>query len=44
MSIVSRRDFLRTGLAASAALALGSQFTRAAEGRPWFEISLANGL
>lgn len=41
MSLVSRRDFLRTGLAASAALTLGSQLARAAESKPWFEISLA---
>lgn len=41
MSIVSRRDFLRTGLAASAALTIGSRFARAAESKPWFEISLA---
>ncbi len=41
MSYVTRRHFLRAGLAASAALTIGSQFSRAAESKPWFEISLA---
>jgi L-ribulose-5-phosphate 3-epimerase len=41
MSNVSRRNFLRTGLAASAALTISSQFSFAADAKPWFEISLA---